>query len=126
MSCTDKQKAAAKRYADKHPDRRHAAYKSWYEKNRTAYLAKRREGKLIDKYDMTNEDYDIMSAKQNGGCAICGGPPTSGRWKRFAVDHDHATGKVRGLLCECCNRAIGLLKDDPKTLRVAADYLEAT
>ena len=54
-------------------------------------------------------------------CDICGGPPIR---KSFAVDHDHITGVFRGLLCDHCNLALGLLKDDPIRIRAAARYLE--
>lgn len=64
-----------------------------------------------------------MLREQGGGCAVCGGEP-GGRWKNFAVDHDHETGAVRGLLCLACNRAIGLLEDDSSRIRKIADYLE--
>ena len=49
------------------------------------------------------EDYDAMLAAQGGVCAICGNPPKT---RRLDVDHDHKTGKVRGLLCHRCNRAL--------------------
>jgi hypothetical protein len=42
----------------------------------------------------------------------------------FHIDHDHKSGKVRGLLCSCCNTGIGFLKDDPRIMRKAADYVE--
>jgi len=59
---------------------------------------------LIANYGITIEDYDAMLAAQGGGCAICHTPPRS---KRLHVDHDHADGRVRGLLCYHCNRTIG-------------------
>ena len=65
-----------------------------------------------------------MSAAQGDGCAICGGvndPPG----RRLAIDHDHVTGQVRGLLCYRCNSAIGLFKDDVTVLRRAILYLES-
>lgn len=52
---------------------------------------------------VTLEQYDTLLAAQGGGCAICGNPPKT---RRLATDHDHATGKVRGLLCHRCNRAL--------------------
>lgn len=66
--------------------------------------------------------YDSLLQEQGGGCAICGQQCTSGR--SLAVDHDHATGAIRGLLCGTCNRAIGMMQDSPEILRAAAQYLE--
>lgn len=63
-----------------------------------------------------------MLVDQNGACAICGGVNKDGR--KLFVDHDHATGQVRGLLCNLCNRGIGNMRDSIKLLRAAADYLE--
>lgn len=74
----------------------------------------------LKKYGITEVDYQTLLAKQNGGCAICG---SSGR-RRLDVDHDHLTNKIRGLLCNNCNRGLGHLKDDPALLRLAATYLE--
>lgn len=65
-------------------------------------------------------DYEAMLTAQGGVCAICGG---TDKHYRLAVDHDHGSGKVRGLLCVDCNRAIGMFKDSPELLRKAADYL---
>lgn len=67
-----------------------------------------------------------MQAGQANKCAICGceGGSEDNRGDRLAVDHDHETGVVRGLLCHKCNTAIGLLRDDPEVLRRAADYLD--
>jgi hypothetical protein len=52
---------------------------------------------------ITDDDYEALLAAQGGGCAICGNPPKT---RRLHVDHDHKTGKVRGLLCHRCNRAL--------------------
>ncbi len=76
-------------------------------------------------YGITLEVYDRMYEQQNGLCAICRLPQLSKRNTRFCVDHDHDTGQVRGLLCDSCNRGIGLLKDDPRLLENAAQYLRA-
>jgi len=85
--------------------------------------------KLRRMYGITVADYDAMLARQGGGCAICGSKnPRSRGYKRnteaaFCVDHDHATGRVRGLLCTGCNRAVGLIYDNPATALTMASYL---
>ena len=63
-----------------------------------------------------------MFAKQDGRCAICCREQDS---KRLAVDHDHHTGQVRGLLCSDCNRGIGLLQDNALNLLAAYHYLNS-
>lgn len=70
---------------------------------------------------MRSADYELMLRDQNGCCAICKTKPPKG--KRLDIDHDHSTGEVRGLLCGLCNRGLGLFKDNPNTLRSAADYV---
>jgi hypothetical protein len=69
-------------------------------------------------YDLTEEQVGAMRESQGGLCAICRAAPA------VHVDHDHATGTVRGMLCFPCNAAIGHLRDDPDTVRRAAAYLE--
>lgn len=78
-------------------------------------------------YDLSREEYDRLFEDQGGVCAICRQPETRlhrGRVRMLSVDHDHTTGRVRGLLCRNCNSAIGLLGDDPDLLRSALAYLE--
>ena len=79
------------------------------------------EKRLIRWYGIKWADYEKMAQLQNWVCAICGSPPSDK--KRLSVDHCHATGKVRGLLCHNCNIAIGLLKDDPNRFIKASEYL---
>lgn len=81
--------------------------------------AKRR--RIERNYGITIEQYEEMKRIQNGLCAICLKKPPPGR---IAVDHCHATGKIRGLLCIACNLILGNGKDSPDILRAAADYLE--
>lgn len=69
------------------------------------------------------ETYKHLFDLQGGVCAICQSPE-NGRYAHLSVDHDHDTGKIRGLLCNNCNRGIGLLKDDPKILEQAKEYIE--
>lgn len=74
------------------------------------------------KYGCTSETYEEFLERQDSLCAICGKKPD----KEFHVDHDHKTGKIRGLLCDTCNRGIGYFKDDSNILRAAARYLDGS
>jgi len=66
--------------------------------------------------------YEVLLAAQGGGCAICGAKEqASGR--RLAIDHDHASGKIRGLLCTSCNIVLGRFSDDAQRFTSAARYL---
>ena len=83
----------------------------------------------LKEYGVSLEDYARMLNEQGGVCAICGQPETAkdriGNPKDLGVDHDHATGKVRGLLCARCNTALGLLGDNAMLASQAAQYLAA-
>lgn len=65
-----------------------------------------------------------MIAQQHGVCAICGCPPTDKR-ARWCLDHDHATKRLRALLCLGCNMGLGHFKDNAHLLRQAAAYIES-
>lgn len=79
---------------------------------------------MEDVYGITTEQYSELLESQGGGCAICDAPPPTETRKKFlVVDHDHETGKVRGLLCDTCNRGLGLLGDNIVYLCAAVDYL---
>lgn len=73
-------------------------------------------------YGMTVKQYEDMYKVQNGLCAICARINTSG--KRMYIDHNHVTGKIRGLLCRKCNLLLGNAEDNIFTLIAAQDYLE--
>jgi len=73
---------------------------------------------------VTDEDYWKLYHGQGGRCGICRSRLYSKRYKRFAVDHCHTSGRIRGLLCTNCNTAIGLLKDDPTALQRAIDWVK--
>lgn len=77
----------------------------------------------VEQLGMTREIYDAMLAEQKGVCAICGTPPSPGR--SLCVDHCHSTNKIRGLLCDKCNRILGQWKDDPALFNRAASYLSS-
>ena len=73
---------------------------------------------LKKKYGISLEDYENLSKSQNNQCAICY------KEEKLVVDHNHTTGKVRGLLCNDCNRNLIAQREDPEIFRRAADYLE--
>jgi hypothetical protein len=100
-------------------------YRDNQRRMRSTPEAKRRSRQyhLAKTFGITVEEYDAMLAAQGGGCAICGRPPRDDI--SLHVDHDHATGMVRGLTCFRCNNALGDFNDDPALLAKAAAYLEA-
>lgn len=114
----------SKRYRERHPEKYKESQKKFREKNKKYMSDRQRKYQLRDKYGITEEDYDKMFLEQQGKCAICESTEQTGKWQRFGVDHCHKTGKVRALLCNECNRGIGLLKDNADLLRKAANYLE--
>lgn len=88
---------------------------------------KKRAGHLRRRYGITPEAYEALLSSQGGRCAICRTDDPGGRHGRyFAVDHSHADGSVRGLLCATCNQGIGLLKENPEVLAAAIEYLGRT
>lgn len=87
------------------------------------YYPKIRDKRYFDKYNITLDDYESMLIKQNNLCAICNQEETF-RNRRLTVDHCHKTGKVRGLLCNKCNLAIGHLGDSSKLLEEALKYIK--
>ena len=96
----------------------------WGDKERRKTLGKNR--KLKSMYGISLEDKNSMELGQKGVCAICAVPNRDrhGAPKSLHVDHCHTTGKVRGLLCDGCNRGLGYFSDTPDRLRAAATYLE--
>lgn len=80
----------------------------------------------IKKYGVDEETFDAMVESQGGGCAICGRKPedfVGDRFRTLCVDHDHNTGVIRGVLCQRCNRGLGMFDDDPGRMKTAAKYL---
>ena len=97
---------------------------------RSHHMASRKHS-LRKNYGITPEDYDHMLSEQNGKCAICDSDKPWGfvvKPKRsnefFCVDHCHTTGKVRGLLCQPCNKGLGSFSDDTYVMSRAIKYLE--
>lgn len=81
-----------------------------------------RELQLLNKYGITLDIYHSILRSQGGRCAVCSTEQCV-TGKNFAVDHDHNTGNVRGLLCQRCNTGIGKFRDDPEILSNALAYV---
>lgn len=94
--------------------------------HRDANPALYREKELQKKFNIGSSEYEAMLASQDGVCDICKKPENAvirGKTIHLSVDHDHTTGKIRGLLCGHCNHAIGKFDDDVSLLESAASYL---
>ena len=119
----------ASQWNQEHREQYNQNWKNYYERNAEARRRSVKSADLKKLYNMSIEDYDALLLKQNGVCAICGREerhksPVDNARKALAVDHDHETGQVRGLLCASCNRGLGWFGEDAKVLRLAADYIE--
>lgn len=96
--------------------------KEWLKNNRARVRKEQKKNYLRRKYQLTEEQYELKLASQDGACSICKRLPSEGL--ALHVDHSHSTGAIRDLLCGSCNRGIGIFKDSPSLLRAAAEYLE--
>ena len=76
------------------------------------------------KYNLTQIEYEELLQKQGGLCAICGTDSPKGRRDSWHIDHNHDTGKVRGLLCWLCNSGLGKFRDNFELLTKAANYIK--
>lgn len=137
----EKRAAAAARWREANPD----YARKWREANRDRINALRRARRVADpekyrkhgsdhwhrsawsaqlkkKYGITADHYEQMMSDQDGKCALCGRVGNVGG-KRLAVDHCHATGRVRGLLCNTCNTMLDNAQDNVDLLMSAAAYI---
>ena len=109
-------------YKRENRDKIRITERKYYWKNKEKVDARNRARFLRQYYNLPIEKYEEMYKAQNGACAICKDINTSGR--KLAVDHNHNTGVIRGLLCSRCNLGIGQFKDDEDLLKIASDYIE--
>jgi hypothetical protein len=111
----------AKEWAAKNPAKMHSRAQNQTDEYKRSSHIKRQ-------YKLSVSEYQEMLNGQNGACAICGKPETrktkSGKVRALSVDHDHKTGRVRGLLCISCNSSIGYAYDDVGILEHAIAYLK--
>lgn len=121
MPYADREVAKAsmrRRYADRKEE-----YRLYNLAHRAQRWAHARKSNLKNRYGLTPGAYDELLAAQGGACAICRGDVAGKSKKYFSVDHDHTSGRVRGLLCEGCNFGLGKFKDSPELLQAAISYL---
>lgn len=134
----EKHLEASKRYYEKHKEKVKTQLHEYYLENKEEIYKKTKAYKQTDsgkisslksrrkhqlkKYDLSPEQYNEMLTAQLSGCSICD-KTIMEMGKLLVVDHNHNTGKVRKLLCNSCNTAIGLFYENPDLLRKAIDYL---
>jgi hypothetical protein len=123
VKSTEAQLERARRYYIEHREERKRYARNRYHSNPKAAREATRNGQLKRHYGISLAEYNMLLEQQNGVCAVCEQPCPTGR--RLAVDHDHETGRVRGLLCRNCNSGIGYLGDTLSRVRKAVVYLEA-
>lgn len=103
----------------------HVEYqRNWRQANPDKMRAIKRRSDQRLRYGFAPGDYEALLTAQDGKCAACKTTDPGPRRVHFDVDHCHTSGKVRGLLCHPCNKALGFARDDPAVLRLLADYLE--
>jgi predicted secreted protein len=120
----DKARLKIRTYRAKNSEKMRAMDRKYYADN----WVQKRACNLKSKFGISMADYERILAEQGGVCAICKKAETAkwrSRTRRLAVDHDHDTDEVRGLLCMACNMGIGMFADEPDVLEVAAKYLRS-
>ena len=105
--------------------------KGWADRNPERSRLSNRSRQLKHKYGISVDEYNILFKAQGESCAICRTKENkvtgfSTDFLNFAVDHNRHTGKIRGLLCNQCNRALGMLEDTPEMLKRVLNYLGET
>lgn len=125
----DKRKAQKREYDKTYRaaniEKRQALNRRYYAENKVSFNEKVRRCSIKYRFGITEWTYNNMCDWQGFTCAICREmePTVAGKMMRLAIDHDHSSGVVRGLLCGNCNKAIGQLNDSPERLEAAAHYL---
>lgn len=122
-------KAYMKEYRQKYPDKVKESVKGWRERNPSAKKAGAKATYYKATFGLTVEQVDVLIAKQNGVCAVCGNAETfignGGKVRGLCVDHCHATGTIRGMLCSACNGLLGHARGNQATLQAAIQYLRS-
>jgi hypothetical protein len=120
--CKECAREDCKLWRQRNPHKQKNSTVNWQISNPDKYKTLRFNSDL-KRYGLTIKSYKVLVDKQAGVCAICGESETT--FARLSVDHCHISGRIRGLLCNNCNRGIGLLKDSATILLRAHEYLSA-
>jgi hypothetical protein len=108
----------------KNKEHRRQLKRDWVARNREKVQRLKRDNNLQRYYGISLETYSLLLAAQGGCCAICGSTHSKRpKMPNLVVDHDHKTGRVRGLLCAPCNSALGMFEDSESVLDSAIHYL---
>ncbi|MCI0562475.1 MAG: endonuclease VII domain-containing protein [Nitrososphaera sp.] len=114
----EREKERSRAWGKNNQERKKEYNKKWNKTNEE----QRRDTRLLSMYKLPRGQYQEMFVLQNGRCAICNTACLEPHGY-LDVDHNHITKKIRELLCQACNKGIGLLKDDPGLCDKAATYL---
>jgi hypothetical protein len=136
----EQNRAGSLKWAKAHPEQKRATAKRYYTRNRERIRTRAKAYRVANadrvrlmwqkahlkcSYGLTPDQVRAMFDRQGGMCAICYAWLGDKKDERKAhIDHDHATGKVRELLCGSCNRGLGGFYEEPEVMRRAADYIE--
>lgn len=115
------------RYRREYRARNPQRTKAWLKKESSKRVAPQKEWRYRKQYGLTTAQVDAMRAAAKGHCPLCG---KDMKGRTLNIDHDHKSGpafgtpiKVRGVLCESCNRGLGFFNDDPELMEKAAAYI---
>lgn len=109
-----------KKWRDENREKNKLYMLEYCRKNRVKINQAQKEQRIKRLYGISLQEFELILEAQGGGCAICG---KKSKKYRLSIDHDHYTGKIRGILCSPCNRAIGILGDSLEGLLKAVNYL---
>jgi len=132
VNCTKKnsikrfENGSVKEWVEKNREKVNASNRKKYNSLSPEEKIKRNRKQQISLYGLTVDQYDAMLMEQNYVCAICEKPEKSSSKKVLSIDHDHTTGKVRGLLCDTCNSGLGHFFDNLDFLESAVLYLKCS
>ena len=133
--CKECDKQRHKQYYETHKKEKKQYDKQYYKTHREGTIEHQKQYNkthreeikqygLKKRYNISIEEFNQMLVNQNHKCKICGVDELNAGKKGLSVDHDHKSGKVRGLLCSNCNTAVGLLKENINILKSAIKYLD--
>jgi hypothetical protein len=116
--CKDCQRAYVVDWQRRNKEKFNSYQREWRSQNKEKHAASAKYSKIRNKYGLSREEYDSLMEQSH--CGICDADLTE---RKPALDHCHATGKIRGVLCSQCNTGLGMFHNNPEALRRAAEYL---